>query len=131
LIEAAEQVEAVLPDSDGIKECVGDKGYHSNQSLDDLEAVGVRSYIRSPIHVGAFNLGLLMRELIGVGTPRGLQGRLNAARDALLALIRMPCRRQIRYWSLLRLFAALNGVSDARPAAMQIATAEMVFTTGS
>ena len=27
------------------------------------------------IHAGAFNLGLIMRQLIGVGTPRGLQGR--------------------------------------------------------
>ena len=27
------------------------------------------------IHTGGFNLGLLMRQLIGVGTPRGLQGR--------------------------------------------------------
>jgi transposase len=48
LIEAAEQVEAVRPDSDGIKELVGDKGYHSNQSLVDLQAVGVRSYISEP-----------------------------------------------------------------------------------
>ncbi len=38
LIEAAIQVEAVRPDSDGIEEVVGDKGYHSNQSLMDLEA---------------------------------------------------------------------------------------------
>jgi transposase len=30
------------------------------------------------IHSGGFNLGLLMRTLIGVGTPRGLQGRLAA-----------------------------------------------------
>ena len=36
------------PDGDGIKEVVGDKGYHSNQSLVDLEAVGVRSYIAEP-----------------------------------------------------------------------------------
>jgi transposase len=28
------------------------------------------------VHVGGFNLGLLMRTRIGVGTPRGLQGRL-------------------------------------------------------
>jgi transposase len=28
------------------------------------------------IHVGGFNLGLLMRTLVGIGTPRGLQGRL-------------------------------------------------------
>ncbi len=27
------------------------------------------------VHAGAFNLGLVMRRLIGVGTPRGLQGR--------------------------------------------------------
>jgi transposase len=48
LIEAAEQIEAVRPQSDGLKEVVGDKGYHSNESLVDLEAVGVRSYISEP-----------------------------------------------------------------------------------
>jgi transposase len=154
LIEAAEQIEAVRPDGDGLTEIVGDKGYHSNQSLVDLEAVGVRSYISEPdrgrrnwkknpaargavyrnrrrirgahgqrllrlrgerlerpfahlyetggmrrvylrghtnirkrllIHTAGFNLGLLMRQLIGVGTPRGLQGRLLAT---LLVLIR-------------------------------------------
>lgn len=30
------------------------------------------------VHAGGFNLGLVMRALIGVGTPRGLQGRLAA-----------------------------------------------------
>jgi hypothetical protein len=30
------------------------------------------------IHMSGFNLGLLMRQLIGFGTPRGLQGRLSA-----------------------------------------------------
>jgi len=35
------------------------------------------------VHSGAFNLGLLMRQALGVGTPRGLQGRLRA----LLALM--------------------------------------------
>jgi transposase len=30
------------------------------------------------VHVSGFNLGLVMRRLIGVGTPRGLQGRLVA-----------------------------------------------------
>jgi transposase len=48
LIAAAEQIEAVRPTGDGLKEVVGDKGYHSNQSLVDLEAVGVRSYISEP-----------------------------------------------------------------------------------
>jgi len=156
LIDAAEQIEAVRPDSDGLKEVVGDKGYHSNQSLVDLEAVGVRSYISEPdrgrrnwkkhaeardavyrnrrrirdargqrllrlrgerlerpfahlyetggmrrvhlrghtnirkrllIHSAGFNLGLLMRRLIGVGTPRGLQGRLIALVATICALI--------------------------------------------
>ena len=27
------------------------------------------------IHAGGFNLGLIMRQMIGFGTPRGLQGR--------------------------------------------------------
>ena len=48
LIEAAEQVETVVPKGEGIKEVVGDKGYHSNQVMVDLEAVGVRSYISEP-----------------------------------------------------------------------------------
>jgi transposase len=141
LIETAEHIEAVRPDGDGLHEIVGDKGYHSNQSLVDFERVGVRSYISEPdrgrrnwtkdwaardavyrnrrrirgarglrllrlrgeyrerpfahlyetggmrrvylrghmnirkrllIHTAGFNLGLLMRQLIGVGTPRGL-----------------------------------------------------------
>jgi transposase len=48
LIEAADQIEVVCPDGDGLQEVVGDKGYHSNQSLVDLEAVGVRTYISEP-----------------------------------------------------------------------------------
>ena len=38
------------------------------------------------VHVGGFNLGLLMRTLFGVGTPRGLQGCVAAAIAALVAL---------------------------------------------
>ena len=53
LTAAAEQIEAVRPDGDGLEEVVGDKGYHSNQSLVDLEAVGVSSYISEPDRAGA------------------------------------------------------------------------------
>jgi transposase len=157
LIEAAEQVETVVPDGDGIEEVVADKGYHSNQVMVDLEAVGVRTYISEPdrgrrnwedhpeardavyrnrrrirgargkrllrlrgerlerpfahlyetgrmrrvhlrghdnilkrvlLHAGALNLGLLMRLLVGVGTPRGLQGRVVAVLGCLWSLIR-------------------------------------------
>jgi hypothetical protein len=42
------------------------------------------------VHAGAFNLGLWMRTLFGVGTPRSLQGRvavLGALLSALWAFI--------------------------------------------
>jgi transposase len=39
------------------------------------------------IHAGGFNLGLVMRELIGIGTPRALQGRVAAVIAALLMLL--------------------------------------------
>lgn len=156
LVEAAEQIETVVPDSDGPKELVTDKGYHSNQALVALEAVGVRSYISEPdhgrrnwqdnpeardavyrnrrrirgargkrlmrrrgellerpfahmyetgamrrvhlrghenilkrvlVHAGALNLGLLMRTLFGVGTPRSLQGRVAAFFVALWSFV--------------------------------------------
>jgi transposase len=48
LITAAEQIEAVHPNGPGLQEAIGDKGYHSNQSLVDLEAVGVRAYLSEP-----------------------------------------------------------------------------------
>ena len=48
LITAAEQIEVVRHDGNGLQEVVGDKGYQSNQALVDLDAVGVRSYISEP-----------------------------------------------------------------------------------
>jgi transposase len=38
------------------------------------------------IHAGGFNLGLVMRQCLGVGKPRRLQGRLAAALRAFLML---------------------------------------------
>jgi transposase len=40
------------------------------------------------VHASGFNLGLMMRRLLGVGTPRGLQGRLAALMAVLAALSR-------------------------------------------
>lgn len=156
LTTAAEEIGAVHPDGPGIEEAVADKGYHSNQTLVDLEAVGIRAYISEPdrgrrnwrgkpeardavhrnrrrirgtrgrrllrrrgeqlerpfahlyrtgrlrrthvrghenilkrvlIHAGAYNCGQLMRSLIGVGTPRGLQGRALAVLRAVWGLM--------------------------------------------
>ena len=50
-IAAAEQVEdaqANVDDRQSLEEIVGDKGYHSNQTLIDLDAVGIRSYVSEP-----------------------------------------------------------------------------------
>ncbi len=45
------------------------------------------------IHAGGFNLGLVMRHLIGLGTPRGLQGRLATVLAPLWLLLGAPrCR---------------------------------------
>jgi transposase len=157
-IAAADQLEdaqASVPEPQRLEEIIADKGYHSNQTMVDLDAVHIRSYIAEPdrgprdwseapeaqapvygnrrrirggrgrglmrqrgeriersfahlyetggmrrthlrghtnilkrllIHAGGFNLGLVMRHLIGVGTPRGLQGRL--ARVALFTTLR-------------------------------------------
>jgi transposase len=199
LIEAAEQIETVRPDGDGLQEVVGDKGYHSNQALVDLEAVGVRSYISEPdrgrrnwkkkpearaavyrnrrrirgarglrllrlrgerlerpfahlyetggmrrvhlrghtnilkrllIHTGGFNLGLLMRQLIGVGTPRGLQGRLSAIVAALVALIRSLWPLVIGHGRLVRSVSRFTRCSFSRPATLHGGVRELVFTTG-
>ena len=199
LITAAEQIEAVLPEGDGLREVVGDKGYHSNQSLVDLEAVGIRSYISEPdrgrrqwkkkpearaavyrnrrrirgarglrllrlrgerlerpfahlyetggmrrvhlrghtnilkrllIHTGGFNLGLLMRQLIGVGTPRGLQGRALAVLSALLTLIRALWPPVPRRRLSTPLSSALAHVSVGRCDIAHIGARETVFTTG-
>ena len=48
---AAEQVEDAQADVDEpqpLEEIIADKGYHSNQTMVDLDAVGIRSYIAEP-----------------------------------------------------------------------------------
>lgn len=41
------------------------------------------------VHTAAFNLGLVMRKLVGRGTPRGLQGLAGMLRAAMAGLIRV------------------------------------------
>jgi transposase len=48
------------------------------------------------VHVGGFNLGLLMRTLVGVGTPRGLQGRL----PGVLTLVVIVWTHVVDRWRL-------------------------------
>jgi len=160
-IAAAEQVEDAQADvkkPQPLEEIIADKGYHSNQTMVDLDAVGIRSYVAEPnrgrrdwseepeaqapvyrnrrrirgrrgrrlmrrrgefiersfahlydtggmrrthlrghsnilkrllIHAGGFNLGLVLRQLIGVGTPRGLQDVAVGTLAALLQVIQV------------------------------------------
>ena len=66
LITAAEQVEAVLPAGPGLAEVVGDKGYHSNETLVALAELGLRSYVSEPAR----------GQRRWRGKPRGACGRL-------------------------------------------------------
>jgi transposase len=50
------------------------------------------------IHAGAFNLGLLMRKLLGNGTPRGFQGRMNALLWVVQLLWRILPTAAIQLW---------------------------------
>jgi transposase len=158
--EQAEEAQADVPDPQPLEEIIADKGYHSNQTMMDLDAVGIRSYVAEPdrgrrdwskepeaqapvygnrrrtrgargrrlmrrrgemiersfahlydtggmrrthlrghsnilkrllIHAGGFNLALVMRQLIGLGTPRGLQGRVTTVLATIFVLLR-ACR---------------------------------------
>lgn len=178
---AADQIEDAQVDVDEpqtLEEIIGDKGYHSNQSMVDLEAVGIRSYIAEPdrgrrdwsnepeaqapvyrnrrrmrgprgrrlmrqrgeriersfahlydtggmrrthlrghenilkrllIHAGGFNLGLLIRSILGVGTPRGLQGRLAAVLATISGLITVARHRFAEIRAVRRVIAATRG----------------------
>jgi transposase len=181
-IAAATQIEAAQADVDEpqqLEAIIGDKGYHSNQSMVDLEAVGIRSYIAEPdrgqrdwseepeaqapvyrnrrrirgrrgrrlmrrrgeriersfahvydtggmrrthlrghenilkrvlIQAGGFNLGLLIRAIVGVGTPRGLQGRLAVVIATVLVLVSTARRRFAAIGSSYRTHGVMRAV---------------------
>ena len=54
------------------------------------------------VQVCGVNLGLLMRHLTGVGTPRSLQGRASALVEALIGLLSGCWGRVRRFWALER-----------------------------
>jgi transposase len=58
------------------------------------------------VHAGAFNLGLLMRQACGCGTPRGLQGRrcgLRACEIAFAMSAECVWMAAMRLWPISRL----------------------------
>ena len=82
------------------------------------------------IHAGGFNLGLVMRHLIGIGTPRGLQGRLAVVLGALLLLMAAIRRRLIAMATLCR-FAVGRGSLTSPTTFIVNSSAAATCTTGS
>ena len=82
------------------------------------------------IHTAGFNLGLLMRQLIGVGTPRGLQGRLIAVVATLLALIHSVWKCPTLHGRSARDVSPNERGSVAGFEGMHSGLRGMVFTTG-
>jgi transposase len=61
------------------------------------------------IHASGFNLGLIMRQVIGFGTPRGLQDRPAVVIATLFVLIGATLRRFTAIWAPHRLITAMRG----------------------
>jgi len=61
------------------------------------------------IHASGFNLGLIMRQVIGFGTPRGLQDRPAVVIATLFVLISATLRRFTAIWAPHRLITAMRG----------------------
>jgi transposase len=61
------------------------------------------------IHASGFNLGLIMRQVTGFGTPRGLQDRPAVVIATLFVLIGATLRRFTAIWAPHRLITAMRG----------------------
>jgi hypothetical protein len=85
---------------------------------------------RLVIHAGGFNLGLVMRRLLGVGTPRGLQGRLATGFATLSALVSAASRRFTEIGAAHRRMAIMGGQFTVRTALFVNSSAIATCATG-
>ncbi len=81
------------------------------------------------IHVSGFNLGLIMRQLIGVGTPRGLQDGPAGVFATLSALLRAARRRLVAIAAWQPPVAALRWLSPSTTPLVNFSV-EATYTTG-
>ena len=81
------------------------------------------------IHAGGFNLGLVMRHLIGSGTPRGLQDRPATVMATLLMLLGAPRRWLIAISAWHPLMAAARPVTPPTTTTGDF-SAVVTYTTG-
>ena len=82
------------------------------------------------IHAGGFNLGLIMRHLIGVGTPRGLQGRMAAVMATLFVLVDVVRCRLTALSSSHRLITVVRGWLTSLTTSVVNLSANSTCTTG-
>ena len=194
----SEDAQAAVQAPELLAELSADKGYHRNQPLIDLAAVGLRSDVAEPdrgrrdgsqepqaqlpvsakrrrirgargrrlrrlrgariarsfahlyatggmrrtylrghtnirkrllLHAGGFNLGLVMRHLIGSGTPRGLQDRPATVMATLLLLLGTPRRALVAISAWLPLIAIARWFASSITAANE-SSAATTYTTG-
>jgi len=65
------------------------------------------------IHVSGFNLGLIMRQMIGVGTPRGLQDRAAVLIATLWVFMGATQRQLAAIWAPHRLITAMRQLTSS------------------
>ena len=82
------------------------------------------------IHTGGFNLGLIMRQMIGVGTPRGLQGRVAAVIALLLTFLSGVRRRSAPIHASLPLHTITRGWATTPTTLVVHSSAPATCTTG-
>ena len=81
------------------------------------------------IHAGGFNLGLIMRQLIGLGTPRGLQDQFPAVLATLLVLLGSARRRFVAITASCRAIAGMRGWFPSATTLMVNSSAAATCTT--
>ena len=82
------------------------------------------------IHAEGFNLGLITRHLIGVGTPRGLQGRLAAVIAMVCVLMDVVRCLRTAISSFHRLITVLRGLLSSLSTSAVHLSAAATCTTG-
>ncbi|MFI5244318.1 MAG: transposase, partial [Gemmatimonadales bacterium] len=82
------------------------------------------------IQAGGFNLGLVMRQLIGLGTPRGLQGRVADVIAALLALLADVRACVSATWASERVITARHRSLNSPTNLGLNSSANVTYTTG-
>ena len=82
------------------------------------------------LQAGALNLGLLLRTLCGVGTPRALQGRFSVLLACAWSFISLPATIWTHIWTLFRPSALPECSRGRRDVRDLIIAAATPFTTG-